>query len=137
MEYITHKRYNKKALCQRDMNIPRGTRFKTIAHFIATDDGKAICTTTSDDATRYFARDDDGHGLRRGAITYTISKGPKLHTDGSPFSEDDFKKLIELCDKYIMKNQAAILFNHDFYKADIDELEDIVKTLDLKVIEDY
>lgn len=137
MEYITHKRYTKKALCRKEMNIPVGTRFKTISHFIATDDGKAICVTTSDDATRYFARDDDGNGIRRGAITYTISKGPKLHTDGSPFTEEDYKKLLELCDKYIMKNNAAILFKNDFYMADIDELEDIVNTLDLKIIEDY
>ena len=141
MDYITHHRLRGKAACGQELNIPYGTAFSTIGKFIATQDGGAICYTTSEMAHRYFARNDDGRGLRRGALTYEIAysnreRFNKVGNRRQRFTDEEIDILERDWSKFLIPDIDVILFNHDFFNADVDELEKMAKSLNIVVKED-
>lgn len=139
MEYITHRRYNKLAMCQKTMNIPKGTKFKVISkRIIATDDNKAICYNTSEDAHQYFAINDDGRGLERGALTWAIAYEPRDNEDHNGFrwSDKEAEYIFTNWDKFVRKNIPVLLFNFDFFHADVEELKQMADGLNIKVKEE-
>ena len=85
--------------------------------------GDTICSNTSQNFYEYFARNDDGNGIVRGELTQKIIKAlakrdnnyqkrwDKIWSDMSllKFKRDEF-------DDYW-------LWNHEFYNADIKDLE--------------
>lgn len=133
MEYITHHRYKGITACGERMNIPYGTTFRTIGSFIATDGGKAICFTTSEDAHMYFARNDDGRGLERGALTYAIAYGQRRTPTGFRFTEEEIDTLEKGWRHFLRDDVDVILFNHDFFGADVEELKQLAAALNIKV----
>lgn len=138
MEYITHHRYKKIAMSGRDMNIPVGFKFQTRAKgkIIATEDHKAICYTTSESAYKYFARNDDGRGLERGAITWAIAFGPRVDEEtGARWSPKELECIYTKWEKFVRKDCPMLIFNYDFYNADMDELEEMAKDLNIKINE--
>ncbi|WP_343209478.1 hypothetical protein [Anaerolentibacter hominis] len=126
MEYIAHRRYKEVGVCGEQLNIPYGTRLETDGDFIKTKDGKCVCFTTSENAHIYFARNDDGKGLERGAITHAIAYGKRVPRR---FSEEDIEILEKYWGKYLRQDADTILFNHDFFNADIEELGRMVDSL--------
>ena len=70
MKYIAHRRFKEKALCGY-VNIPAMTELEEVNGLI-TLDGKPVCYAASENAHRYFARNDDGNGMLRGRLTQTI-----------------------------------------------------------------
>ena len=139
MEYICHHRFKGITAGAGEMNIPFGSKFQTIGKFIATPDAKGICYITSDAAYRHFARNDDNEGLKRGALTYAIAyaKREKKHKDGHVFrlSEGEIEMLMRDY-PHFLKDTETILFNHDFFNAEINELQELAAALGIKIKED-
>ena len=139
MEYICHHRFKGITAGAGEMNIPFGSKFQTIGKFIATPDAKGICYITSDAAYRHFARNDDGKGLKRGALTYAIAyaKRERKHKDGHVFrlSEGEIEMLMRDY-PHFLKDTETILFNHVFFNAEINELQELAAALGIKIKED-
>lgn len=132
MQYITHKRFHKMAACGEEMNIPYSSTFNTIAGFIA-NGNKAICRTASLDAFMHFARNDDGNGIERGKLTYDIAYADRKvrREDGIQyrFTDYEIKMLVEEYPHFLKKTGDFILFNYDFFNAEIEELRELHKKL--------
>ena len=139
MEYIAHRRFKQKAACGIEMNIPALSVFKTMGGFIATEDGKAICRPTSESGQKYFAVNDDGNGLERGKLTYAIAFAKrKIKCNNGfvfRFSDQDQETLLSKWKKFLVPDSEFILFNNDFFHADIETLKQIAKDVNIKVKE--
>ena len=138
MEYIAHKRFREIAACEKVLNIPYGTKLETIGEFIATSDGQAVCYITSENAHKHFARNDDGMGLERGALTYAIAYGkrrkPKSDSNGAyRFSDKEIEILERDWKHFLLDDVPVILFNHNFFSADVSELKKLADVLEIKV----
>lgn len=131
MNYIICRRFKGKAICG-NVNFPYGTEFQTNGNFIVTKDGKLICYTTSHTAHKYFARNDDGNGLERGKLTYAIAYGTRKKSNFR-FTVKEQQMLIRDWGRFLKKDLDVILFNHDFFNADIEELQKLADILKIKV----
>ena len=114
-------------LCGYRLNIPRGTKLIEENAVIKTEKGENICYTTSENAKRYFSRNEDGCGLERGEITYKIAFSQKRKE--YRFSEKEIKLLIDKWKKFIKSDCDYILFNDDFFNANILELRQMESEL--------
>ncbi len=121
MKYITHKRFKGKAICGL-VNIPAMTECCVENEFLVLD-GKKLCTVFSENAHLYFAVNIDGKGLERGKLTVEIAK--VLTTKDSKYDERWDKVWADsICRKYKRsEHQDHWLWNHNFYNADIKDLE--------------
>lgn len=132
MKYICHKKFNQKSACGEYITFKQNAILETIGRFIAYGQ-KAICTTTSENAYKYFARNDDGHGLERGNLTHAIAYA-KRHPNkdnGFRFTPSEIEMLETEYGQYLRKDTDTIIFNHDFFNADIDVLREIAKRLEV------
>ena len=130
INYITHKRYRGKNLSGSQLNLPYGTKLIEQDNFIYTLDGKAICTVHSEVGQKYFSINEDNLGLERGKLTYEIAFSSKVKNGkGVRFSDEQIEILEKYYSRFLRKNQLTILFNDDFFKADIKELEEIKNKL--------
>lgn len=132
MQYITHRRFHKMAACGEEMNIPYNSTFDTIAGFIASE-SKTICRTKSIDAYMYFARNDDGNGIERGKLTYDIAYADRnvKRDDGYHyrFTDEEIEMLVKEYPHFLKKTGDYILFNYDFFNAEIEELRELHKKI--------
>lgn len=79
----------------------------------------------------HFARNDDGNGLYRGKLTYSIayaSRKPNKENEYR-FTENEISWLRKNYSKYLREDDVAVIFNYDFFNADICELEKIAKKI--------
>lgn len=136
MDYIVHHRFRNKGICGQ-LNLPYGTELTVIGGFISLPDGRRICYPTSENAHRYFARNDDGRGLERGKLTYAIaySNRKKLNNDGHYYRLSDEEREILRRDwaHFLLPYDDVVLFNHDFFNADVSELHRLADALHIKV----
>lgn len=137
MKYITHRRYRGKDILQNQLNIPYRTELEAVEGFIVTKDGNLICCPTSEIAKIHFAPNDDGHGLERGALTWAIaySSRSRKWSDKSThrFSETEVEMLESSWSHWLRQDVDAILFNEDFFAADVEELKQLAAALCIKV----
>ena len=137
MKYVVHHRYRGRDAGGKPMNVPYGTEFETIGDFIATPEGRGICFTTSEEAKKYFAVNDDGRGLERGAITHAIaySQRERKWADKSVhrFSEAEVEMLEREWGHWLRQDVDTILFNNDFFAAQPEELQRLADALKIKV----
>jgi len=134
MKYITHKRFKNKGLLNKDYNLPYATEVQTMGKYIIYNN-EPICLTTSYLAHQYFSRNDDNNGLERGNLTYAIafSNRKPNKNNGFRFTEQE-RELLRTEYSHFLKNEDDwILFNHHFFNADIDELRELAKKLNIKV----
>lgn len=139
-EYITHRRFKNLALCGEKINLPYGTKLFAAGNFIFTKDKKVICSVTSLNAHKHFAINDDDRGLERGKLTYAIAYSNRkkiCYTYDKQqifcrFSEDE-QEMLKKEYKYFLKDHDNIVFNHDFYNADLEELQKLADALKIKV----
>lgn len=130
MNYICHTPYNKIGASGKKYDIKRGEEFVTIGHYIATGP-EAICAVRSDDAFHYFSRNDDNNGLKRGELTYKIAFSERHNKeDGFRFSPKERELLVEKYSKFIDISFDFIIFTYEFFNADIEELEQLIKDLE-------
>lgn len=123
MEYIVYKNFNAKAICG-GVNLPTGTVCTERGGMLYYD-GKLLCRDQSANAHNFFARNDDGNGLKRGELIRTIK---------DTLSENDglWERVFEdaVCNQYRRsEHQDHWLWNHAFYNADIADLEHIAALL--------
>lgn len=133
MQYICYKRFKGKTLSHDRVNIPYGTEFESAEDFLCDNDGKPMMATTSFNCHQHFSRNDDGQGLRRGKLAYAIAYAPR--GDKFRFSEDEIAMLTRDYQRFL-KPTETILFNNDFFNAEVSELEELAKKLNIKVKED-
>lgn len=121
--YITARRARFSAICG-PVNLPWGTP-------VADVDGvlllglRLLCATTSQNAHDFFARNDDGNGMERGALTAAIVS--KL-ADKRVGHADRWGKVWAdpVCQKYRRPEHADFwLWSHDFYEAPVEDLRHI------------
>ncbi len=137
MRYITHHRYRGRDLGGAPVNIRYGTSFETIGDFIATPEGRGLCAVTSEVAHQYFAHNDDGRGLERGALTYAIAYAPRERrgADGrrQRFSEEEIELLTRDWGRFLRQDVDTILFNDAFFTAHVYDLQRLADALKIKV----
>ncbi len=137
MTYITHHRFKELALCGSQLNLPYGTELQTAGPILLTQDGKAVCYNTSENAKLHFARNDDGRGLERGALTYAIaySSRERVSAGGRKqrFTDEEIQLLLRDWKHFLRQDADAILFNEDFFAAKVDELQKLAELLQIKV----
>ncbi len=121
MKYIAHKRFKGQAICG-TVNIPAMTECHTENEFIVLD-GKKICVVFSENAHTYFAINEDGGGIQRGRLTSEIIK---MLVNKDDKYDARWEKVWgdELCLRYKRSEHPDHwLWNHNFYNADIKDLE--------------
>ena len=74
VRYIVKKRMREAGISGR-VNLPYGTEVEAVDGLII-HQGAAVCAVTSRNAHLYFARDDDGQGRERGALTAAFTTVP-------------------------------------------------------------
>ena len=122
MNYIAYKTFEGKALCG-DIIVPKEAECicpKSIIKY----NGKSICFNTSANAHEYFMRNDDGKGMERGDLINEIFD--LLNTEDEALAKARWEAVEEdeTCQKYRKDNTPGTwLWNHDFYNADIADLE--------------
>ncbi len=131
--YITHKRFRGIGACGKQLNIPYGTECPTLGDFIMSPSGQHICTKTSETAQRHFAVNDDGRGLERGALTYTVAFADRDAGNGYRFSDEEQRTLRRKWGKFLMNFSDVILFNGAFFAAAPDELEQLAEDIHIKI----
>lgn len=127
MEYITHKRFKDRALCG-NVNIPAMTKCEEYDGVIY-HGRMPLCFIGSENAHLHFAINEDGMGLRRGKLILEIlailRRKDVKHQErwGNVWND-------ELCQKYKRpEHPDHWLWNHEFYNADIQDLEYILSLI--------
>ena len=135
MIYITHHEYAGQYLNgDGEISLPFGTPVEKKGGAIFYGD-KIICTTCSLVCNKHFARNDDGEGLKRGALSYAIAYSPRDTGTGYRFTENERFFLCENFPHWLKDLPDTILFNADFFNADV---KDLMKLADfLKIGSDY
>lgn len=127
MKYITFQRFKGIAICG-EINLPTLTEVELKGNMLY-QDNEPICIFTSENAHKYFARNDDGQGMERGRLTQQIQK---ILRNRDEHYQDRWDKIWDdkICQKFKRKDHPDNwLWNHEFYNADISELEYINKLI--------
>lgn len=133
MKYVAHRRYKGLDAGGNPINVRYGTEYETIGDFIATPEGCGICFITSEVAHQYFAVNDDGRGLERGALTYAIAysyrerKWPDKRI--YRFSQAEAEMLERSWGHWLRQDVDTILFNEDFFAAQLEDLKRLADAL--------
>lgn len=136
MKYIVHRRCREMGAAGQQLNLSYGSVFETIGHVIATPEGKAVCFENSDVAHKYFARNDDDRGLLRGRFTYAIAWSDRVRLAGGRrqrFTGKEIEMLERDWERFLVPDVPVILFNHPFFVAEIDELEQLARALNIRI----
>lgn len=142
MKYIVYRGFKGRAICG-DVDIPAMTVCstentpvvidgKTMWTMFITVNGEAVCSAFSENAFKYFARDDDGCGLQRGELTRAIIE--RLCTVDGQYQER-WDRVWEdpVCLRYKHPmHPDHWLWSHKFYNAGIEDLEYIAKLVQAK-----
>lgn len=133
MKYIVHRSFKSKAICG-EINLPANTEVQCENGVIFCNKG-IICSSHSENAHQYFARNDDGHGLERGQLTQAIQKNLSKR-DGEYQSRWDKVWDDSICQDYKRSDYTDYwLWNDEFFNADIDVLHHIAKLVGANVKE--
>lgn len=138
MEYIVHRRYKGTAAGGGAVNLPYGTRLHTAGAFILTPDGVPLCYPDSENGHRHLAPNDDGQGLRRGALTYAIAYAVRKRRsdDGKTrqrFTDAEIATLERDWRRYLIPDITTVLFNDAFFRADPAELAAMAEAVHIKI----
>lgn len=137
MDYILHRAYAGKTIDGSEVRVPAGTELISRFECVYLD-GNPFCYTTSQVAHEHVSRDDDNHGMERGILTYAIAHSERErynsdHTRRQRFTDQEIETLCERWGQYLNPHSDSILFNQDFYDADIKELKQMAKELNIPV----
>ncbi len=94
--------------------------------------GAAVCTVASRNAHIHFARDDDGQGLERGALTLAITKRLEQQ-DKDHQARWDRVWEDSTCQKYRHpEHEDFFLWGHKFYEAPVEDLRHIAALIGVR-----
>ena len=133
MKYITIKRYKRNKL-----NIPYGTEVEEIDGTLYYNNQR-ICGDHSAVMREYFARNDDGLGLKRGKVAHAIIDA-MLMREGE--SKEDWQKRWDIlwndpcCNKYRKDfSESTFLWGIEFFNATLIDLYHIAALAGAKIKE--
>lgn len=130
-KYITIKRAKFNSISGM-VNIPYSTNIDCADNLLSIN-GKPLCGSHSQNAYDYFARNDDGNGLLRGKLTQAIRK-TLAKRDAAYQMRWDKVWGDTICQKYKHEEYSDYwLWNHDFYSANIYDLQHIAKLIGTKI----
>ena len=132
VQYITKQRARFKAMCG-PVNIPWGTSVDLVEGFLLRD-GAPLCAITSRNAHEFFARNDDGNGQERGALTNAIyDKTAKRDKNWQARWDRVWEDPV--CQKYRRTEHSEHwLWNHAFYEAPVEDLRHIARLIGLREV---
>lgn len=137
VKYITHNRFKDLAACGERLNLPYGTELETAGDFIITQEGRPVCYDTSETAKRHFARNEDGRGLERGKLTFAIAYSQRVRygADGrrQRFTDQEIELLERDWAHFLQEDVDVILFNEDFFAAEVEDLQRLAAALRIVV----
>ncbi len=133
MKYVAHHRYKGLDAGGKLVNIRCGTEFETVGDFIATPEGRGICFASSEVAHQYFAVNDDGRGLERGALTHAIAYSRRNSGNGFRFSDSEIEMLERSWGHWLRRDADTIIFNEDFFAAQPEGLRRLADALKIKI----
>ena len=125
MEYIAHRRFQRRALGG-EVNIRRGDSLQEI-NGILFFNNIPICLASCQAAKEHFSRNDDGQGLQRGDLTYEIAFRKPLSELQKNILRSD-----PALNNYLVDDCMVILFNDVFFNASMLELWNIAGKLGIK-----
>lgn len=123
VRYIVKKRMREAGISGR-VNLSYGTAVEAVDGLII-HQGAAVCAVTSRNAHLYFARDDDGQGRERGALTLAITSTLERRDKGY---QDRWDLVWEdpVCQKYRHpEHEDFFLWGHAFFEAPVEDLRHI------------
>ena len=134
MEYICHKPFRRKGALGNKFFIKKGKTFNTIGDFIVSQDNKPICAVTSRVAYQHFARNDDHQGIQRGDLTYKIAFLERQPDEkiGFRFTPEERELLQTEYPQFLKQDCQYLVFNYDFFNANIDQLQELYDKLERK-----
>lgn len=122
--YITRTGARFRALCRRDIDLPKGTEVEGHGNLLVYKE-QILCTSTSQTALDYFVQNDDGKGHRRGKLIGRI-----LRVLQGKDAQQRWDKVweSELCAKYRRpEHQDFWLWSRAFYDAPVSDLAEIAR----------
>lgn len=135
MDYITIKRY-KRNDASGQFNIPYGSVLKEFNGQLFYNN-KRVCSDHSAVMREYFARNDDGNGLKRGKLTQSIVNKLKIRLGET---QEEYDKRWEpvwndpVCEKYHKDHcENMFLWSIEFYNAPLLDLYHIAALVGAKV----
>ena len=133
MKYITLKRYKRD-----NLNIPYGTEIEEVNGTLYYNNQR-ICGNHSAVMREYFARNDDGLGIKRGKVTHAIIDA-MLMREGE--SKEDWQKRWDVlwadpcCNKYRKDySESTFLWGIEFFNAPLIDLYHIAALVSAKIKE--
>ena len=121
--YIVKKRMRLEGIRGR-VNLPYGTEVEAVDGMII-HKGAAVCAVTSRNAHQYLARNDDGKGLERGALTMAITSTLEKRDKGYQHRWDRLWE-DESAQKYRRQDhEDHFLWGHAFFEAPVEDLRHI------------
>lgn len=133
MKYIVSKNFNQLALCNEVLDLPVGTEVTLGPDDIVFYGDKMICRADSYNGQQHFAMNEDGNGIRRGKITYAIAYGERNNGQPFRFTDEEQNLLKTKWSRFLRPNSDALLFNSDFFRMEMNELEQILSDLNMTV----
>ena len=129
MRYIVTRRFRGKAICG-EVNLPYGTTCEEYDGILVLEDGRRLCSVTSQNAYDYFSRDDDGNGLERGKLVHDIMctlerRDAKYQSRWDRLWTDEGANKLRSTD-----HEDYWLWSFAFYNADVNELRRIRRLLE-------
>ena len=132
MNYITHTKFKGKSLDNKEVMISRGKKLERQGDFLYFEK-HPICVYRSECAKMHFSVDDDKHGLERGDITHKIAYADsRIEVNGrlQRFTEEQVEVLTsDKWNKFLRKGHDVILFDDNFFDADLEELKELLSEL--------
>ena len=123
MKYICIFVYSGKSINCKNVVIPYGSEMSDDDNYIFDSYNNEICRIDSQVGHLHFAFNDDGNGLERGAITRKIIFDIR-------FTQEQTEIIRENYSDFVKDNPfGELMFNNDFYKADIEILRGMAKDL--------
>ena len=132
MKYICHRRYRGKGISGKKYFFKRGVQLESIGQFI-TFNGAPVCAIQSENAHLYYANNEDGFGLMRGGLTFAIaySKRQPNYDNEFRFTMEEQEMLRAEYPFWLKDDSEAILFNDNFFNADVEELKNLAERLEV------
>lgn len=127
MEYIVVERFKRDNALGR-FNLPRGTIVQEHDGWLY-HNGRRICSDHSAIMREYFARNDDGNGMKRGELSHAIIKSLQIRRNET---KEDWNRRWEpiwkdrICQKYRKDSgENNFLWSIEFFNAPLFDLEHI------------
>lgn len=132
MQYIAHTKFKGISLDDKEVMISRGKKLERKGDLLYFDN-HPICVYRSECAKMHFSKDDDKHGLERGDITHKIAYSDnRVNVNGrmQRFTEEQVEILTsDKWNKFLRKGHDVILFDDNFFDADLEELKELLSEL--------